>query len=216
MEDILLKELWKAQDAKLERSLELNMLLLSTMQKDRARTKLDKLARFKSTAFFLGVLWCAFLALLIYGNGFKNIWFEASVIAILLFNVFACVAYLRQVAFIKKLDYSDSIINTQKKLAGLQVSTINTTRILMLQAPFYTTWFYTTDLVLHDLKFQLISIPITLLFVISSLWLYKKMTIENMNKKWLRSFMNLGPEYRSVTEARDFLQEIETFKTAGA
>ncbi|MEI9957398.1 MAG: hypothetical protein WDM90_14145 [Ferruginibacter sp.] len=94
-----------------------------------------------------------------YGNNFKNIYFEVSVGAIFLFSSYACVVYIQQIIFIKKLDYSDSIISTQKKLAQLQLSTINTTRIVLLQLPFHTTWFYTHQLVMHDLAFQLVHFP---------------------------------------------------------
>src|SRR5882757_5918341 len=198
MEDTILKALWKVQDEKLERSLKLNLFLLDSMQKDKAKSKLNKLAAFKTIAVILGLVWCAFLGLLIYGNNFKNIYFTISVGAIFLFSLYACAVYIKQIIFIKQLDYSDSIISTQKKLATLQLSTINTTRILLLQLPFYTTWFYTSQLVVHDLKFQLISFPITLLFVLLAIWLYKEIRIENMNKKWLRTFMKMGPEYKSV------------------
>ena len=205
MEDTILKDLWKAQDEKLERSLQLNLFLLNSLQKDKARLKLDKLARFKTFAVILGLVWCAFLGLLVYGNNFKNIYFEISIGAILLFSIYACGIYIKQIIFIKKLDYSDSIISTQKKLAKLQLSTINTTRILLLQLPFYTTWFYTPQLVMHDLTFQVISFSVTSAFILLAIGLYKGISIKNMNKKWLRIFMNMGPEYKSVTAAGTFL-----------
>ncbi|MEI9957399.1 MAG: hypothetical protein WDM90_14150 [Ferruginibacter sp.] len=61
MEDIILKELWKAQDEKLEKSLQLIFFLLNSMQKDKAKSKLDKLARFKAFAVvFRGNMVCIF------------------------------------------------------------------------------------------------------------------------------------------------------------
>lgn len=213
MEDITLLELWKTQDQKLEKSLQLNMYLIGTLQKDRAKNKLDKLARFKQVALVLGIAWGIFLGVVIYGNGFRNIYFEISVIAIFLFNLYACIAYARQIILIRKLDYSDTIVSTQKKLSGLQVSTINITRVLMLQLPFYTTWFYRHDLVLHDRHFQLVSFTATFIFLLTGIWLYRNITVENMKTKWLRTFMNIGPEYKSITEAKAFLTEIESFST---
>ena len=213
MEDEILKELWKAQDEKLEHSLKLNLFLIDTLQKDKARSKLDRLARFKMAAVFLGAVWCALLALLIYGNNFKSIYFSVSVMIILLFNIYACAVYIDQIRIIKKLDYSASILVTQKQLASLQVSTINVTRILLLQLPFYSTWFYTNELVLHDRHFQLVSFSTTLLFTLAAVWLYKNISVKNMHKKWLRRFMNVGPEYKSITEASDFLSQIETFRS---
>ncbi len=212
MEDLTLQNIWKTQDEKIERSLKLNLFILASMQTQKTQSKLNALAAFKTVAVIIGVLWSALLGLLIYGNHGKNIYFTVSIGMIMLFSIIAIVVYIKHIVLIRQLDYSASITETQKKLAGLQASTINIVRILWLQMPFYCTWFWTPELVSSDLTFQLISFPITLLFTLLAIWLYKNISLKNMDKKWLKVFMNLGPEYKSVTRARDFLYEIEEFK----
>ena len=46
MEDITLKNLWKAQDEKLEKTMRLNLYLLESLQKQKAESKLNCLAMF--------------------------------------------------------------------------------------------------------------------------------------------------------------------------
>ncbi len=212
MKDISLQNIWKAQDEKLERSLKLNLRIFESMQTQKAQSKLNALVRFKTVAVVIGVLWSAFLGLLIYGNQGKNVYFTVSVGMILFFSIWATAAYIKDIILLKNLDYSSSITNTQKKLAGLQVSTIKSVRIILLQLPFHSTWFWTQKLVTGDTRFQLISFPCTFAFILITIWLYKSISVQNMDKKWVKTFMNIGPEYKSVTRARDFLSEIEEFK----
>ena len=65
MEDITLQNLWKAQDEKLDRTMKLNLFILESMQKQKAQSKLNGLARLKTTAVILGILWALFLGVLL-------------------------------------------------------------------------------------------------------------------------------------------------------
>lgn len=213
MENIALKDIWKAQDDKLEKTLKLNLFIVDSLQKQKVRSKLGALATYKLVTAILGIIWVIFLGVLIYGNRMQNPYFTISVALIFIFNVIAVIVYLNHYALLKTINYSDSITNTQQKLARLQVSTINIARILILQTPFYTTWFWTQEQVLHSSRFWMISVPATMVFVIITIWLYISISPANMNrKKWVSRFMNLGMEYKSVTHAREFLSELEEFK----
>jgi hypothetical protein len=48
MEDVMLKNLWKAQDEKLDRTMKINLYLLESLQKHKAQSKLSSLARLKT------------------------------------------------------------------------------------------------------------------------------------------------------------------------
>jgi hypothetical protein len=213
MEDITLMNLWKAQEEKLDRTMRLNLFLLESMQKQKAQSKLKGLARIKTSAVILGIVYILLLGLLIYGNQFKNIYFSISLGAILLFNVLAVIVYMQHISLIRHIDYSQSITDAQEKLSRLQASTFNT-RFLFLQAPFYTTWFWSTGMIeAAGVKFWLISVPIALLFTLLAIWLYRNLTPENMHKKWVRTFIKSNPEHKSIMEAQEFLNEIDDFKS---
>lgn len=212
MDDITLTQLWKTQQEQLAKTQQLNLLLVTHLQQVKAKSQLGSVARVKSWAVGLGIIWLAFLGLLLYGNRGQNWYFTISVAMIFLFNLWAVIIYIRHLALLKSIDYSRTITETQKKLASLQLSTINATRVLLLQLPFYSTFFWTQELVTGDTRFQLISFPSTLLFTLLAIWLCVNISPKNMGKKWLRTFMNIGPEYKNVVRAGEFLEELENFK----
>jgi hypothetical protein len=213
VDDITLKNLWKAQDEKLNRTMKQHLFIIELMQKQKAQSKLNGLARLKLVAVILGVLWTLFLGILIYGNQLRNIYFTVSVGMIMLITIAAIIAYIRHIVLIRELDYSQSITDTQKKLARLQASTFRN-RFILLQTPFYTTFFWSTEMIQSSVtKFCLIAIPITLLFTLVTIWLYKNLTPLKMHKKWVSYLLKNDPEQAPVLQAQKFLNEIEEFKT---
>lgn len=214
MEDITLKNIWKAQDEKLDRAMKLNLFIMESMQKQKAASKLNGLARLKLVAVILGILWSLFLGILVYGNQLQNIYFTVSVGMILLITIAAITIYIKHIVLIKEIDYSQSITDTQKKLAKLQASTFNS-RFILLQTPFYTTWFWSTEMIQASvIKFCLIAVPITVLFTVITIWLYRNLTPLKMHKKWVSYLLKNDPEQLPVIQAQKFLNEIEEFKTA--
>ena len=133
---------------------------------------------------------------------------------IMLITIAAIAIYLKHIVLIKELDYSQSITDTQKKLAKLQASTFNN-RFILLQTPFYTTFFWSTEMIQASVtKFCLIAVPITLLFTLLTLWVYKNLTPLKMHKKWVSYLLKNDPEQVPVMQAQKFLNEIEEFKKA--
>ena len=218
MEDIDLKNIWEASNQQMERARVLNLQSWAVnkktfeyLQKHKAQSKLHALSTFKKWLIALGVIWVLFLALLVVGDHFKNFYFSTSVLILAFFNIFAVVVYIKQVILISRVNYEDSIIDTQEKLTSLQASTINVVRILFLQAPFYTTFFWTTEWMQTDIKFWLITFPISLLFAGLSIWLYRNISLKNANKKWFRVLMGTR-EWTSIIEAKKYLEELEEYR----
>lgn len=212
MNDEVIKTIWKGQEKNLKQSMKLNLFILESLQKQKAQSKLNGLVKLKLVAVVLGIVWSLFLAILLYGNHFQNIYFSISIGMILLITVLAIASYIKHIAMIKGIDYSDSITGTQKKLSKLQASTFSN-RFIFLQTPFYTTFFWSTAMIdAMGIKFWLINVPITLLFTLLTVWLYINLTPSKMNKKWVKAFVKGDPEHASIIQARNFLQEIEQFK----
>jgi uncharacterized membrane protein len=211
MEDVTLKNLWKAQEEKLDRSMKLNLFILESLQKQKVRSKLNSLARLKLVAVILGIVWSLFLGVLIYGNQLQNIYFTVSVGMIMLITILAIALYIKHIALIRQLDHSEAITTTQNKLSKLQASTFNS-RFILLQTPFYTTWFWSAEMISSGIKFWLIAVPITLLFTLLTIWLFRNLTPAKMHKKWVKALIKNDPEHIAVMQAQDFLNEIEEFK----
>ena len=136
-------------------------------------SKLKSLRRFKTWAIVAGMLWVAFLAFLIYHSfTFSKIFFVLSAGIIALTTLIAVIVYIQHVIWIRQIDNSESVVEVQKKAAKLQTSTLQIVRILFLQMPFYTTFWFTPQMVMSgDVKFWFISFPIVLLFSFFSIWL---------------------------------------------
>ncbi len=219
MEDLELKSIWEAYDRKIEesrilnlQSWALNFRAFAALQQHKAEQTLNALAGFKIRAAIVGVVWTLFLGILAYGNQFSNGYFTVSVGILFLFNVAAVIIYLRQYVMIKQVNYSNSITDTQQQLSRLESSTVGL-RFLWLQAPFYSTFFWSSQWIDYSSsKFWLIPFPIALLFSLLGIYLYRVSIPENMHIKWVRKLMMAGPEYKSVLKARAFLDEIEEFR----
>ncbi len=220
MEDLALKNIWKQYDEQIASSKALNLQswalhlhCVEMVQNQKAASKLGSLAKFKGRAVAFGVLWILFLGILVYGNRFSNPYFSFSVIAILFFNIYAVIIYVKQILLIQQIDYNGPVTAIQEKLAKLETSTINSTRILWLQLPFYSTFFWHSSWIhFNEWQFWLTAFPITLGFVFLAIYLYQHITADNLDKKWVKAVLMAGPEYRSVLQAVGFLKEIEAFK----
>lgn len=206
----------KTEETSLMHAMQLNIGLLTVLQKQRANSKLRSLAAIKIIAVILGIIWVLFLAVLVYGTGFNYPYFSISASAIIIFTVIAIVVYIKHFILIRQINYSESITATQKKLSELKLSTINVARVLFLQMPFYTTWFWSSTWIHYDeLNFWLITFPITLAFTVLAIWLYKNISPANSHKKWFRILFN-SPEWTLVIKANEFIKVIDDFENEEA
>jgi hypothetical protein len=219
MTDIELQDIWKAYNKKIEESRILNLQswalnrqCFESIQTHKAQQKLNALAKFKVGAIVLGILYVLFLGVLIYGNQLNNLYFTASIGMIMLITLISIAVYIRHIVLIQQINYSETILGAQKKLATLQSSTINIVRIAFLQMPFYSTFFWSKEwIVFSSIKTWLIPIPVTLFFVLLTVWLYRNISLHNANKRWFKILMGT-PEWTSITQAMQFMNEIEEFK----
>lgn len=220
MEDAELKILLETYNHKLEeakmlnlQSWVLNFKCFENMQSQKAKSKLKSLANFKIFAVFLGMLWVLFLGYLVYYSlEMSKIFFVISAGAIMLITMVAIFVYIRHIILIVKINNSENVLKTQETIAHLQLSTINISRILFLQTPFYCTFWWSTSMIVNSpVSFWLISFPIALLFTLASVWLYKNISYKNVNKKWFKILFN-SPEWTNLSDASTFLNGIEDFK----
>lgn len=218
MEDLELQNIWKAYDAKLEeakilnlQSWALNLQCFEALQKQKAKSELNRLARIKKWMVIVGLIWVFFLLFIVrYSLDPKKIFFVLSVAGIVIITTIAIVVYIRQVVLIKEIDNSESVIEVQNKMARLQMSTIRITRISFLQAPFYCTFIIRADQI-HEWQFWVFTVPITLFFTGLSIWLYRNISYKNANKKWVKILLG-SAEWTLILKAQKFMKEIEEFK----
>ncbi|TWW01885.1 hypothetical protein [Chitinophaga pinensis] len=216
MEDILLKQMWAAYDKKLEKSLALNQRLITEMQTQKVRSALRPLKAIKIVAVILGIIWSLFLSALVvlaimYMTPY-SLFFIVSAMAVIVITVTAIVVYIRQVSLIQQIDNDSNVLDTQKKLVRLQLSTISIVRILMLSAPFYTTFYFNKGMFENGtIGLWVFQLTITFLFSALAIWFYQNAKMENVDKRWFKIIFG-SSEWTSLTKAQHFLREIEAYE----
>ncbi|ACU57828.1 hypothetical protein Cpin_0329 [Chitinophaga pinensis DSM 2588] len=208
--------MWAAYDKKLEKSLTLNQRLITEIQTQKARTALRPLKAIKIVAVILGIIWSLFLSALVvlaimYMTPY-SLFFIISAMAVIIITVTAIVVYIRQVALIQQIDNDNNVLDTQKKLVRLQLSTISIVRILMLSAPFYTTFYFNKGMFENGtIGLWVFQLTITFLFSALVIWFYQNAKIENADKRWFKIIFG-SSEWIALTKAQHFLHEIEAYE----
>lgn len=211
MNELELKNVWRTYDQKLNRLLEINYQQLKTLQSERAGSTIRAFMRGHVVVMLLGIAWITFLGYLVYHIR-DNIYFTLSVSLIILFNVFAVVAFLQHLVILGSINIAESITETQQKLARVNTSYINVGRLLLLQTPFYCTWWYSQELVNHagPLFWSIQALVVTALTVFA-VYLFIKLSPKNKANRWAkRTDKFFGAE--KLQKAIVFLKKIEDFK----
>lgn len=217
MEDADIITMWKSQNEKIDQSLAINNHLLKEIIGGKAKSTLSQLKRLKIILLFFGILYLFFLGGLIYFAlvNYSQAWnyFIISAGAIFVINVIAAITYIKHLVWLSQINYDGSIAQIQQNLSKLQLSIIQHTRIMYLQTPFFSTfylssiWFPTTA----GWPFILFQVVFTVASIYSSIWIYKHMTLENIDHKLVKSLLS-GSGRETVRKAMDFYNEIEVFK----
>jgi hypothetical protein len=211
MEESMIRQLWHEYDLKLEKNLQLNYKIIREIQTQKAENNISSFKRNQVAGVVVGILWILLLVFLTIA-GRKNIYFAGSMGLIALFNIFAVATYIRHLALLSQVNISDNITGAQQKLATIQSSLNNEGRILILQAPLWCTFWYSQQLVDHGgTIFWLINLTVVCLFIILSVYLYKKLTYRNIHIKWVKAFIE-GFGGKKLTKAMEFLNEIKEYQ----
>jgi hypothetical protein len=215
-----LASLWNELEQKTEATRILNLqswvLQLQTLeylQTEKAKSGLRSLGRKKICYALLGVIWVlALVWLVIKTMAWSNIFLVLSLSGLALFSLLGILAYIRHYLLIGEIDKSEALLEVQQKTARLQDSTLQIVRLLFLQAPLYSSFFWSPKWIREDpAGFWGIAFPITLLILAGSVWLYRNIHYRNSGKKWFRLIFS-NSEWTSLVRARQYLEEIEAFR----
>lgn len=211
MEELDLKNAWQSYDKKLDQLLEVNFQQLKELKTLKAKSKISSFKRDHIFVMLAGVAWVCFLGFFLYFIR-GNTYFSISVGLIFLFNVFAVALYLRHIIILSQINFTDSITETQHKLVQVYTSYVQVGRVLLLQTPFYCTWWYTEELVQNGgLAFWTIQFVIVALLTGLAVYMFRKLSLKNKSGNWVkRTDKFFGSE--KLQNAIAFLDEIKEFK----
>lgn len=217
MENSELINIWKAQNAKIEKTLAINKRLLKETIGRKAESALGNLVRLKTAGIVAFVIYLILLGFVLFyaisNYSSASNYFIVSMSAITLINVKGFADYIKHLVWIKNINYDGSVVEIQKRLSKLQLSIINHSKIMILQFPFWTTFYLSNRWFPQDmgLSYMIFQISITGSFIYLTYWLYKNHKPENLSKKWFRNLI-AGSGGKSVAKALEFYKEMEEFE----
>ena len=209
--------LWKAYDRKLEASLMLNKSNAIEITRLKTKSLLSSMTPLKIFTIIVGMLWVGIggtivVNLFVHAYASVSPFFLYSAAFQLLLTAIGIGIYLYQLVLIHQMDITDTLINTQKRLTQLKSSTLWVARILLLQLPAWTTFYWSMDLIKSGhLPYIFLNSVVTLLAIAVSLWLFINIRYENREKKWFKLIFE-GKEWTPVIKAIELHKEIEAFE----
>jgi hypothetical protein len=212
MEDITLLNLWKSYESKLEDNLQLNRRNALDLTQIKLRSLLSSMRPIKVFTIVAGILWVALVDMIIVGSfQTASLYFLISAIAQVLLTKVAIGIYLYQLILISGVSIHTPVLQTQAKLARLQSSTMLVTRVLLLQLPFWTTFYWNKSMWENgNVVLITLQLLITLLFTYIALWLFRNIHYGNKDKKWFRVIFE-GKEWTPVLKSFDLIDQIKEY-----
>ena len=216
MEENQLLALWESYDRKLSQNLRLHRQNAEEITKIKVKSLLSGMQPIKIFAVLVGIIWVGFLDLIVI-----NVWAFASPMFLIsigfhiLLTKLSIGVYLYQLVLINLVDINEPILDTQEKIAKLKSSTIWITRLLFLQLPAWTVFYWTKDLFQSINAFQIsIMVGVALGMAYLGVWLFRNIRFENRDKKWFK-FLLSGKEWDPMMKSADLLDQIEEAKKEG-
>ena len=217
MNELELKKLWQTTNEKLEESDILNRKNTEDITRIKVHGFLGSMKPIKIFTLLVGVVWVGLGAIILshiylYAFSEANKFFLISATVQVALTAIALWIYLYQLITIYQVEISDPILKTQKTLANLRLSTLWSARIMFLQLPVWTTfWWNETMFTDWNLLQWAMTAIVTVLFTYAAVWLFFNIKYENRNKKWFRLIFN-GKEWTPLMKSMALLEQVEAYK----
>lgn len=205
--------LWKSYNKKLDETILLNKKNAEEITKIKVKSFVASMSPLKLFTILTGIIWVGLVDLLIV-NLFHvaNLFFLISAGIQSLLTTLAIGIYLYQLVLIRQVDISEPIMVTQDKLARLKSSTIWVARLLFLQLPVWTTFYWNKSMLENGtVGLYILQIVVTLSFLVIAIWLFLNIKYENKDKSWFRLIFN-GREWNPVIQSIELLNQLEDFE----
>jgi hypothetical protein len=206
------QQLWKDYDVRLERTMSLSRRIFTELQHQKVGSELRPLVRTRVLGIVLGLVWLPLMV-------FCGYVVRTQPVMLVSFGVFAActvigiAGYIRDVSVILRISYADNVVETQRKLAYLQSSMFRDLRLGWLQLPFWASFFVSNAFIRGSGRMlYFVELPIFLGLVVAAIFLYRSITMENVQKKrWVAAMVRSAGSKR-LARAMELLRELEEFE----
>ncbi|RPE08274.1 hypothetical protein EGT74_14530 [Chitinophaga lutea] len=213
MENNEIISLWKAYGKRLDESLRLSRQNTQHITQIKVQSFLSAMRPLKVFAVLAGIIWVILVdSLIIRLAPVANLFFLVSAAIQVILTKLAIGIYLYQLILIHQTDISEPVVATQRKLAALKASTLWGARLLFLQLPVWTTFYWNETMLANGHPILLtIQAAVSLSMTMLAIWLFFNIRYRNRDKKWFRLIF-AGKEWTPVLEAIGILNEVQAFQ----
>ncbi|MBK7096395.1 MAG: hypothetical protein IPH57_15585 [Saprospiraceae bacterium] len=214
MQDIELKNLWEEFSA--ENRLSADFSNKTEMMHFNAINLVSSMKPIKIFTLLTGILWVmagSFFLGNIYLNSYSeaNKFFLFSATGQVSLTAIAILVYLYQIITIYQVDRSKPVFQVQSSLANIRTSTLWITKVLFLQLPLWSCFWWSQAMFSEwDLLQLAIPVSITVLFAFISVWLLINIRIENRNKTWF-VYIFRGKEWTPLIRSMELMDQIAIY-----
>ena len=212
-----LKLLWQSTNKKLEDSITINRDNAEDITRLKVQNFLSSMKPIKIFTLIVGILWVSIVGVILinlFVNAYEKVslFFLYSAAIQVILSAISVTIYIYQLVLTYTIDYNEPIMVIQEKLSKLKRSTLTVTRILFLQLPVWTTFYWNETMFQNGSVFLwVIQGIITLLLTYCSLWLFLNIKYENRNKRWFQ-FIFSGREWQPILHSMELLNQIKNYE----
>ena len=214
MNDTDLKYLWQTGNEQIASSQKSDKTSLDKLTKRNVSHFLSSMKPIKIFTLLVGLLWVfsigyVLIKLTINAYAQVSLYFLYSAYFQVMLTAVAVILYIIQLSTLYSIDFNKPVVILQKTLIKLKASTLNVTRILILQLPFWTTFYWNESMFKNGtLPLFILQGAVTISFTFLSLWLFFHLKFENADKWWFKLLLQ-GKEWEPLITSIGILNDME-------
>jgi len=214
MNDTDLKYLWQTGNEQIAISQKSDKTSLDKLTKRNVSHFLSSMKPIKIFTLLVGLLWVfsigyVLIKLTINAYDQVSLYFIYSAYFQVMLTAVAVILYIIQLSTLYSIDFNKPVVILQKTLIKLKASTLNITKILILQLPFWTTFYWNESMFKNGtLPLFILQGAVTISFTYLSLWLFFHLKFENADKWWFKLLLQ-GKEWEPLITSIDILNDME-------
>jgi hypothetical protein len=214
MNDTDLKYLWKKGNEQIAIGQTSDKTNLNNLTKRNISHFLSSMKPIKIFTLLVGILWVfgiGYVLMKLTINAYQQVspYFLYSAYFQVMLTAAAVILYLFQLSTLYRIDFDKPVIILQKTVINLKISTLNITRILILQLPFWTTFYWNESMFKNGtLPLFILQGAVTISFTYLTIWLFLNLKFENADKWWFKLLFQ-GKEWEPLMTSIEILNDME-------
>ena len=214
MNDTDLKYLWQTGNEQIAISQKSDKTSLDKLTKRNVSHFLSSMKPIKIFTLLAGLLWVlgigyVLIKLTINAYDQVSLYFLYSAYFQVMLTAMAVILYIIQLSTLYSIDFNKPVVILQKTLINLKASTLNVTKILILQLPFWTTFYWNESMFKNGtLPLFILQGAVTISFTCLAIWLFFNLKYENADKWWFKLLLQ-GKEWEPLITSIGILNDME-------